>query len=380
MRNFVMTSESVTEGHPDKLCDQISDAVIDAYLAAGVRAGVVAECAMATGVTFLSVRAGAEAPVDLAALTRRVIAEAGYPAEDAASTPTVMLDLVHAPSLAASELAAGRARHMASAFGYACAGAGNAMPYPIDAAHRIAAALDAARRDGRLPWLSPDAQAQVAVAYQDRVPVALDAVALSLGHTGSVGEETMAEEALAEAVRPALDGGPLAITPRTRLIVLPSHGPAGPQAHSGLTGRKAADDAYGSFIRRGGPALSGKDPSRIDRIAVYAARQAARAVVAAGLARECEVQLSYVVGDEAPATLEVDTYGSGSVADATVSRRLRGAADFRVGAIAERMGLWDLPGARGGRFYRDLARYGQIGRDELGAPWEDVTALAAALA
>ncbi|RBI84057.1 methionine adenosyltransferase [Rhodosalinus halophilus] len=376
MRNFVMTSESVTEGHPDKLCDQISDAVVDAYLAAGLRAGVIAECAIATGVTFLSVRAGAEAPVDLAALTRRVMAEAGY---GEARAPTVMLDLVTSPDLAPEMVARRRARHMVSAFGYACADSPTAMPFPIDAAHRIAAALDAARREGRLPWLSPDAQAQVAVAFRDRRPVALGAIALSFGHDGMPGEDAARADLLTEAVRPALAGAALEPDERTRIVLFPAHGPAGPQVHSGLTGRKSADDAYGAFIRRSGPALSGKDPSRIDRIAAYAARQAARAVVAAGLARECEAQLSYIVGDEAPATVEVDTYGSGRESDETLSRRLGELCDFRVGAIAERMGLWDLPGARGGHFYRDLARYGHMGRDALSPPWEEVAALAARL-
>jgi len=380
MRNFVMTSDSVTEGHPDKLCDQISDAVIDAYLAAGIRTGVIAECAMATGVTFLSVRAGADAPVDLPALTRRVLTEAGYPADGTEGGPTVMLDLAPPPEPGEPTENRLRARHMASAFGYACDGSPNAMPVPIELAHRIVARLDAARREGRLPWLSPDAQAQVAVRFEDRRPVALDAIALVLGHHAPISGQAMTEEALAEAVRPALAGAPLGMSEATRVVILPAQGPAGPLAHSGLTGRKAADDAYGSFIRRGGPALSGKDPSRIDRIAVYAARQAARAVVAAGLARECELQLSYVVGDEAPVTVEVDTYGSGRPGDAAISRRLREVTDFRVGAIAERLGLWDLPQARGGRFYRDLARYGHIGRDELTPPWEDVADLAAALA
>ncbi|MFP4270973.1 MAG: methionine adenosyltransferase domain-containing protein [Alphaproteobacteria bacterium] len=375
MRNFVMTSESVTEGHPDKLCDQISDAVVDAYLAAGVQAGVSAECAIATGVTFLSVRAGAEAPLDLAALTRRVMAEAGYPPETGGA-PTVMLDLARAPELETG----GRARHMVSAFGYACAETPTAMPYPIEAAHRIAAALDAARRAGRLPWLAPDAQAQVAVTFRERRAVALGAVALSFGHDGMPGEEAAREELMTEAVRPAL--AELGVQPddATRVILFPAHGRAGPQVHSGLTGRKSADDAYGAFIRRSGPALSGKDPSRIDRIAAYAARQAARAVVAAGLAEECEAQLSYIVGDAAPVTVEVDTHGSGRTEDATLSRRLREVCDFRVGAIAERMGLWTLPAERGGRFYRDLAHYGHMGRDDLAPPWEDVDELAARLA
>lgn len=374
MRNFVMTSESVTQGHPDKLCDRISDAVVDAYLATGARAGVIAECAIATGVVFLSVRSGIEAPVDLADLARRVLSEAGYEEATREGGPTIMLDLSHAPDLAPERLAEGRARHMVSAFGYACDQTDTAMPYPIWAAHRMAAALDAARCSGALPWLSPDAQAQIAVRFEGRRPVAIEALALTFGHVAHVDAAT-AREALGEAViGPALAGGMLAIDGNTRIVTLPATGAAGPEAHSGLTGRKSADDAYGSYIRRGGPALSGKDPARIDRIANYAARQAARAAVAAGLAAECEVQLSYVVGDEAPVSVEVDTYGTGRQDDARLSPRLAELFDFRVGAIAERMGLWDLPAARGGRFYRDLASYGQMGRDDLAAPWEDISA------
>lgn len=371
MRDFMMTSEAVTQGHPDKLCDQISDAVVDACLAAGTRAGLIAECAIATGVTFLSVRAGAELPVDLAALARRVMAEAGYEGTRGA-LPSVMLELSHEPDFEPGARASGRARHMVTAFGYACAGNAAAMPLPILAAHRIARALDTARIGGRLPWLAPDAQAQVAVRFADRRPVSLDAIALTMGTHDAPGPEAMRETLLAEAVTPALAGLDLAQTPDTRLVIFPAPGGAGPAAHSGLTGRKSADDAYGSFIRRAGAALSGKDPSRIDRIASYAARQAARTVVAAGLARECEVQLSYIVGDDHPASVEIDTYQSGRIDDAAMSRRVRELFDFRVDAIAERMGLWELPAARGGRFYRDLACYGHMGRDDLSPPWEDV--------
>lgn len=373
MRDFMMTSEAVTEGHPDKLCDQISDAVIDACLASGSRTGIIAECAIATGVTFLSVRAGAELAVDFAALARRVMAEAGYEQKKHSRVPTVMLELSQDSALEAGALATGRARHMVTAFGYACSGNRNAMPMPILAAHRIVRALDVARRENRLAWLSPDAQAQVAVRFADRRPVGLSAIALTLGARDAPGIDAMREALRAEAVAPALTDLGLEMEPETRFVVFPAQGEAGPEAHSGLTGRKSADDFYGSFTRRSGSALSGKDPSRIDRIASYAARQAARCVVAAGLARECEVQLSYIVGDQHPASVEVDTYQSKGVDDAGISRRLRDIFDFRVGAIAERMGLWDLPAARGGRFYRDLACYGHMGRDELTPPWEDVS-------
>lgn len=373
MRNFMMTSETVTEGHPDKLCDQISDAVIDACLATGSRTGIIAECAMTSGVTFLSVRSSEEIPVDLAALARRVMAEAGYEQKKHARVPTVMLELSHDAALSAETLSAGRARHMVTAFGYACSDNGRAMPLPILVAHDLVRALDAARRDYRLSWLSPDAQAQVAVRFEDRQPVGLSAIALNVGTRAAPESETIREALLVNVVGPVMTKLGLEMEPETRFVVFPAHGEAGPDAHSGLTGRKSADDFYGNFTRSSGSALSGKDPSRIDRIASYAARQAARAVVAAGLARECELQLSYIVGDEAPASVEIDTFQSGRLDDAAICRRVRELFDFRVGAIAERMGLWDLPAARDGRFYRDFARYGHMGRDELSPPWEDVS-------
>lgn len=377
MRDFVITSESVTKGHPDKLCDQISDAVIDAYLASGVRAGVVAECALASGVAFLSVRAGVEAPLDLAGMARRVVSDAGYGAEQPGREPTVMLDLTHSPDLAELPDEPLYARHMVSAFGYACEQTSTMMPYPIWAAHRLTAAMDAAREDGRLPWLAPDAQAQVAVRFAGRRPVAISAIALTMGTLEPRGAEEIERALRAHVIDPAFSEGGLEPDDDTRLVRLVMDGPAGPAAHSGLTGRKAADDAYGSFVRRSGPALSGKDPTRIDRISAYAARQAARAVVASGLAAECEVQLSYIMGDAGPASVEVDSYGSGTVPDSNISKRLREEMDFRVGAIIERLGLWDLPARHNGRFYRNLATYGHMGRLDLGAPWDDADLLPA---
>lgn len=269
---------------------------------------------------------------------------------------------------------------MTTAFGYACEGSASRLPFPIEAAHRLTRALDAARREGRAPWLSPDAQAQVAVEFRDRRPAALRAVALTMGATRPPEAAELRETLLREVVAPAFEGARLAPDAATRFVVEPAADAGGPAAHSGLTGRKTADDAYGAFARRGGAALSGKDPSRIDRIAASAARHAARAAVDAGLAREIEVQLSYVIGDEAPASVEVDSFGSGRVPDERLSRRLRETADLRVAAVAERMDLWNLPGLRDGRFYRDLAAYGHMGRDDLSAPWEDTVDLAARLA
>jgi S-adenosylmethionine synthetase len=379
MRDFVMTSESVTAGHPDKLCDQISDAVVDAWLADGARAGVNAECAIASGVAFLSIRSGGRDPADAAALARRVVREAGYDPEEGHATMTVILELAHDAALAPERLAAGVARHMVTAFGYACDSTPSGLPAPIDLAHRISARLDAARADGRLGWLHPDGAAQVAVRFEGRRPVAVEAVALTLGTVETLATGTVEAAVRAEAVGPALAAGGLALAPEARVSVHLQDGPTGPAVHTGLTGRKTSDDGYGAFVRQSGSALSGKDPSRIDRTAAYAARHAARGIVAAGLARECEVQLTYVPGEAAPSDIEVDSHGTGALPDAEIRARLRRAADFRVAAIAERFGLWDLPGAQDGRFYRRLACYGQVGRPELSLPW-DAEDLAPALA
>jgi len=367
MRNFILTSESVTAGHPDKLCDQISDAVIDACLMHDPHGSVVAECAISSGVVFLSLRGTIEPPCDLAALARSVIEAAGYPLSDA-SGPTVMLDIDPGWSSDASRPRA----QMTTAFGYACDHTPEAMPLSIWAAHRLTGALDAARSEGCLPWLSPDAQAQVAVRHKDRRPVAIPALAMSFGADPVIDAETAADALRREVVTRAFEGAPLAPDAQTRFVCLPIFGRTGPEAHSGLTGRKMADDTYGGHSRQSAAALSGKGPDRIDRIAQYAARQAARTVLAAGLAQECEVQLCYLLGDSTPASVEVDTFGSGVMDDAVLVSRIKAVFDFRAEAISERLSLAALPARRGGRFYRDLAVGGQMGRADLAAPWEEV--------
>jgi len=371
MRNFVLTSESVTSGHPDKLCDQISDAVIDACLFANPASRAVAECAISSGVVFLSLRGVADPPCDMATLARGVIADAGYDLSGTAA-PTVMLDL-DPDGLARPD--APRAQ-MTTAFGYACDHTPEAMPFAQWAAHRLSGALARARCEGRLPWLSSDAQAQVAVRFENRSPVAIPAIALAFGADTDLTPVQIEAALRVEVLEPAFDGARLVPSAATRLVCVPIAGRTGPEAHSGLTGRKIGDDTYGGHCRQSATALSGKGPDRIDRSAQYAARQAARCVIAAGLARECEVQLSYLLGDESPASVEVDTFGSGGVDDAALSRRLSEVFDFRAGAVAERLGLAHLPTERGGRFFRDLACGGQMGRSDIDTPWEVVSAAA----
>lgn len=379
MRDFVRTSESVTMGHPDKLCDRISDAVIDAWLAGGGRAGVAAECAIASGVAFLSIRSGSAEPVDAAALARRVVAEAGYPAQDGHAAMTVILELSRDAALAPDRLGGGAARQMVTSFGYAGDALPSGMPAPIAVAHRLTQGLDAARGDGRLGWLTPDGKVQVAVRHADRRPVEIPALALTLGTVEPIGTPSVEAAVRAEVIEPALAALGLPLSEGAAVDIAVSATAAGPVAHTGLTGRKTADDGYGAHIHQSGSALSGKDPSRLDRIADYASRHAARGIVAAGLAREVEVQLSYLPGHDGPFDLEVDSHGSGTRPDAEIRRRLAEAVDLRAGAIAERFGLWDLPARHGGRFYQRLAAHGQMGREDLDLPW-DATDLADALA
>lgn len=368
MKDFVLTSESVTAGHPDKLCDQISDALIDGYLAAGIRGPVAVECAIATGVVFLSVRAEVEPPLDASALARRVIEEAGYSGVAGYETPTIMMDLAREGRH--QGVATGLASHMTTTFGHACEHTPEKLAFPVWSAHRLTRALDAARSEGRVPWLHPDAQAQVAVEFRDRQPARIPALAITAAAPMAPSEAEVRDLLTHEVIEPAMVESPLGIDASTRLVFVNLPWEGGPSTHSGLTGRKLADDTYGGLVRHSASALSGKSPARIDRTASYAARHAARSVVAAGLASECEVQLSYVIGDSSPVTIEVDTFGSGRVPDATISARLSKRIDFRVAAIEERFGLWELPAQRGGRFYRDLATYGQMGRNDLSPPWE----------
>lgn len=377
MRNFVLTSESVTVGHPDKICDQISDAVVDACLTSDPEGGINAECAAASGVIFLSLRHRRELAFDPAATARRVIDDAGYLDADSPARTTVMLDSVlngemPGPSAGREQ----RAGHMTTVFGHACDQTPERIALPIWSAHRLTAQLDALRQDGRLTGLSPDAQVQVAVRFEERRPVAFDVIALTFAaDPADLDEDAVREAFLSDVVTPALAEAAAAPGPETRIVVTRRADRGGPRTHAGLTGRKTADDCYGSFSRHGSSALSGKDPSRVDRITAYAARHAALSVVAAGLARECEVQLSYVAGDSGPISVELDTFGSGTKPDSDILQTVAAAFDFRVGAIVERFGLWGLPAARGGRFFRDLATYGHFGRSDLDLPWETPAAL-----
>jgi S-adenosylmethionine synthetase len=382
--DFVFSSESVTPGHPDKLCDQISDAIVDRFLRQDQLARVNAECAVSTSILFLSVKARSRAIVDAPAAAREVLREVGYTGEGGfdARTCTIMTNLHELaldPKLMLDEetlddAAIDRvtARDMASVFGYACRDTDAHMPLPIWLAHRLARQLFEVQRD--LDYLSPDGKVQVAVEYRDFKPARIDGVALvACQYSNAQPSASQLEADLRERViKPAFKGLPLTPDDRTRIAINPDgpQVPGGPTLHAGLTGRKTAVDGYGEFARNSAAALSGKDPSRIDRVGSYAARYAARHVVAAGLADRCEIQLSYSIGLARPVSLILQTFGTGRVPDEKLAARVSEAFDFRPAAIVRDFGLRSLPTRRQGTFYRGLAAYGQVGREDLELPWE----------
>jgi S-adenosylmethionine synthetase len=376
MHEHIFTSESVTLGHPDKLCDQISDATVDAFLHQDAAARVVAECAISTGVLFIAVRFAADASVDIPVLARAVIADAGYVDEsfDARSCSI----LTSFTQLDGEERVHARkgdepAHEQVNAFGYACRETPALMPLPIWLAHKLARELDAARERGAR-FLAPDGKTQVSVQYADGKPERIHSLTLIAATRDPSVKSAALEQAMHELVIvPAFRGEPLKPDASCKIHVNPG-GPylvGGPAKHSGLTGRKTGIDTYGEYARQSGAALSGKDPSRIDRVGAYAARHAAKNVVAAKLAERCEVHLAYAIGEARPISVAVDTFDTGRLEDAQIAALLEKVIDFRPAAIEQRFGLRQRASAADEKgFFRSLAVYGQVGRLDLDLPWE----------
>jgi S-adenosylmethionine synthetase len=376
-RETIFTSESVTAGHPDKLCDQISDAAIDAFLRQDIAAHAIVECAIATGVVFLAARFSAGSAVDLPSLARNVITDAGYvDTEFDARKCSILTSFSELPAAAGppgrnpsdEDLDRFEAHEQANVFGYACNDTAELMPLPIVLAHRLARALDHARGTDT-PWLAPDAKTQVAVVYAGSRPIGLHNISMTGSVRTGIADATehlrhLAIVTMADAHH-ALDAGSIQVN------LDGNYHSAGPARHAGLTGRKNGIDTYGEIARHSGAALSGKDPSRIDRIGAYAARYAAKNIVAAGLAERCEVHVAYMIGQARPLSVAVNTFNSGRVPDDDLAARLNDLLDFRPAAIVQRFALRTEPAQRGQRgFYRPLAVYGHLGRPELDLPWE----------
>lgn len=387
-KDFMFTSESVTEGHPDKLCDQISDAILDRFLQQDPYSRVIVECAVSTAIIFIAARFDSAARLDFPNIARQVVHQVGYDHQTFnAQTCSILTSLKELPhdgtyafdeqELSEEEMDRITVKNQVTVFGFACNQTPSLMPLPIWLAHKLARRLTAVRLQKVLPYLAPDGKTQVGIEYRQGRPFRLHSITViasqkSPPDQGGPDLSTLARDIQERVIFPIFQDEEIRPDEKTRIFVNPD-GPfyvGGPAIHSGLTGRKNAIDTYGEFSRHSGAALSGKDPTRIDRVGAYAARYAAKNVVAAGLADECELQLSYSIGLSRPVSIHVETFGTGKVSNEEIVRRLTRHFDFRLAGILRQFKLRYLPTLLKGGFYRKLAAYGHVGRMDIGLPWE----------
>jgi S-adenosylmethionine synthetase len=375
LKDFMFTSESVSEGHPDKMCDQISDAILDALLTEDPHSRVACETLVKTGMAVVAGEITSKAVVPYADIVRQTVKEIGYTSSDMgfdSETCAVLIAVDRQSPDISQGVTEGEGLHKEQGagdqglmFGYACNETDELMPFPIQMAHRLVENLTAVRKSGKVDYLRPDAKSQVSVEYKDGRPVRIDSVVISSQHSPDVAHEKLASFVLEEVIKKTIPAQYLDaktryhVNPTGRFVV------GGPMGDCGLTGRKIIVDSYGGYGRHGGGAFSGKDPSKVDRSAAYMARYVAKNVVAAGIATHCELQLSYAIGLAEPLSVLVDTFGTGVLSDEKVAALVRDAFDFRPAALVKTLDL-KRP------IYRPTAAYGHFGRktDKGLFPWE----------
>ncbi len=386
---LMFTSESVTEGHPDKICDQISDAVLDACLEQDPMSRVACETATKTGFVVLLGEITTTAFVNFDDLVRKVISEIGYDSSDkgfdaktcgvlsaiASQSPDIAMGVDHAMEDKSGEMKDADIEHVGAGdqgmmFGYACNETPTLMPMPIYMAHKLSRQLSTMRKNNTIPWLRPDGKSQVTVEYSHGKPRRIDTVLISTQHAPDVSHAEITEQVMEHIINPSLPQDmvdkdlKVFVNPTGRFVI------GGPMGDAGVTGRKIIVDTYGGMGRHGGGAFSGKDPTKVDRSAAYAARHAAKNVVAAGLADRVEIQVAYAIGVAHPLSVNVETFGTGKIADEEIGKLIQEHFDLRPGAIIRDLKLRQP-------FYRKTAAYGHFGRDDIEFPWEKTDKAAA---
>ena len=402
-KKFLFTSESVTEGHPDKVCDQISDAILDEFLTKYPQSRVAAETTVTTGMALVCGEITSDCYVDIPSVVRNTIKNIGYTGSHGggfdADTCAVLTSIDEQScdiaggvnkafearndnaDTSTSETANIGAGDQGIMFGYACNETSELMPLPISLAHKLAYRLTQVRKQGLLPYLRPDGKSQVTVEYVDGKPSSINTVLISTQHDpviNGISDNSKVQEIIKNDVKKYVidwvfeNQSPIGLSADTKILVNPSGRfvVGGPQGDAGLTGRKIIVDTYGGYSRHGGGAFSGKDPTKVDRSAAYAARYVAKNIVAAGLADKCEIELAYAIGVAEPVSIMVDTFGTGKISDDEISALVSKNFDLRPAAIISQFDLRGLPAKNGGKFYQKLAAYGHMGRTDIVVPWE----------
>lgn len=402
-KNFLFTSESVTEGHPDKVCDQISDAILDEFLTKDNKSRVAAETTVTTGMALVCGEITSDCYVDIPSVVRQTIKNIGYVGENGGGFDYKTCSVLTSIDEQSSDIAGGVNKALEARnenadtsameteeigagdqgimFGYACDETPELMPLPISLAHKLSYRLSRVRKKGIVDYLRPDGKSQVTVEYKDGKPSRIHTILISTQHDpviGTISDNSKVQEIIKNDIRQNVidfvfknerikpdENTIILVNPSGRFVI------GGPQGDAGVTGRKIIVDTYGGYSRHGGGAFSGKDPTKVDRSAAYAARYVAKNIVKAGLAEKCEIELAYAIGVAEPISVLVDTFGTGKISDEDLAELVNNNFDLRPVGIIKKFDLRNLPAKNGGKFYQKLAAYGHMGRTDIDVPWEE---------